>query len=71
MNEIEEIYENFGSMLEKGDGLCALSSFEDACSFLGTDRQIFEGHILSEVGLTGDEVLEIYRKTSRMAGSGE
>ncbi len=71
MKDIEEVYEFFGSILENREKMPAFSSFDEVCGFLGADRMMLEEHIFSEVGLTGNEVLEIYRKTSCIAGNGD
>ena len=64
MKDLGKIYERFGRLLEEGrpylDPGC---SFISICSGLGVDPEVFNGFIFSQVGYTGEEVLEIYRRS--------
>lgn len=63
--EIAEIYENFGRMLEDGS-LNANSRIEyvDFCRNSGVDAGEFDRYVRLKAGMSVEEVMEIYRKTS-------
>ena len=62
--DFEKIFERFGQMLEERkpylDRRC---SFVSICSELGVDPGDFGSFVFSRVGFTGEEVLEIYRRS--------
>lgn len=64
MKDFEKIFERFGQMLEERkpylDRRC---SFVSICSELGVDPGDFGSFVFSRVGFTGEEVLEIYRRS--------
>lgn len=64
MKSIEEIYEEFGRLLEEKkvhkDKSC---DFVSVCRMLDTDPEEFGKYVFSQVGMSGDEVLDLYRRT--------
>ena len=72
MESFEEIYEKFGRMLEEekpySDPSC---TFGSVCRRLGADPAAFGEYVFSQGGMTGDEVMEIYRKSEAAGESGE
>lgn len=64
MENFDEIYERFGRLLEDdrpyADPAC---TFEGICRSLGADPAAFGEYVFSQVGMTGEEVLEVYRKS--------
>ena len=63
-SELKEKFEEFGKILEDmgtaADNGC---SFSEVCRMLDVDMEKFGEYVFSEVGLSGDEVMELYRKT--------
>ncbi len=59
--ELQRKFEVFGEMLEGDAGRYSEKSFEEICGILGVRPGAFDRFIFSQVGITGKEVLELYR----------
>ncbi len=66
MEKSSEMFERFGRLLEEDKVYLDLScTFEDICGILGADSASFGRYVMEQVGMTGDEVLEVYRSGGR------
>ena len=72
MKNLDEIYERFGQLLEEerpdSDPAC---TFAGICSRLGVEPGVLEEYIYSQVGMSGEEVLEAYRRSEASGASDE
>lgn len=64
MENLKEKFETFGALLEEHPERYAVMSFEAVCKILDTNPVSFDKFIYGQVGMTGEEVMELYRKTS-------
>lgn len=64
MKNFHEKFEVFGALLEEHPEKYACMSFVDICRTIGADPAAFGRYVYSQVGMTGEEVLELYRKTA-------
>lgn len=66
MDRLEKIYEEFGVMMNE-DRIYEdeTVSYEDICRGLGVDPSALDGLLLRELGYTGGQLIEEYRKSGR------
>lgn len=66
MDRLEKIYEEFGVMMNE-DRIYEdeTVSYEDICRGLGVDPSALDGLLMRELGYTGEQLIEEYRKSGR------
>ena len=64
MENFKEEFELFGKLLEEQEVyLDPACTFSTICDRMGVQEDKFGEYVFANVGLTGDQVLEVYRKT--------
>ena len=64
MENFKEEFELFGKLLEEQEVyLDPACTFGTICDRMGVPEDKFGEYVFANVGLTGDQVLEVYRKT--------